>query len=110
MATTSDAATNTNYDVIFDNALKAYRKKTGKDLASDPLSSRLETCDSPDSVLSLLRQQVPGFDQCGSNDERLTSWVNPVVNVLYTFSATIGGAVSLVSPDNFKLIHSRPAL
>jgi hypothetical protein len=105
-----EAASSSEYEPIFDNALKAYKKKTGKDLASDPLLRRLESCNSPDSVLALLRQQIPGFDQSRSSDERLTNWVNPAVNVLYTFSATIGGAVSLVSLDKFKVIHSRPML
>jgi hypothetical protein len=93
-----EAASSSDYEVIFVNALKAYKRKTGRDLASDPLLHRLETCNSPDSVLALLRQQIPGFDQSGSRDERLTNWVNPVVNVLCTFASTISGAVNLVSP------------
>ena len=113
MATVSlsppEAASSSDYEVIFDDALKAYKKKTGKDLASDPLLHRLETCNSPDSVLALLKDQIPAFDQSGSSDERLTKWVSPVVNVLYNFAATIGGAVSLVSLEILD-IHSRPAL
>jgi hypothetical protein len=85
------------YDVVFNNALKPYKKKTGNDLASDPLLHRLETCNSPGSLLALLKDQIPGFDQSGNSDERLTKWVNQVVNVLYNFAATIGGAVSFVS-------------
>jgi hypothetical protein len=92
-----------NYQIIFDNALKVYETKTGKDLKSDPMLRTLETCNSPDAVLALLRRQTPGVDQSGSSDERLTNWVNPVVNVLYNFSATIGGAVGLVSLDKFIL-------
>jgi len=83
-----------DYPVIFEKALKAYEKKTGKDLASDPLLRRLKSCDSSDTVLDVLREQFPGFDQSGS---RLTTWVRPTINVLYTFSSTIGGAVGLVS-------------
>jgi hypothetical protein len=93
------ADSSSNYQVIFDNALKAYKTKTGKDLKSDPLLHRLETCNNPDAVLTLLRQQIPGDGQSGSSDERLTNWLNPVVNVLYNFAQTIGGAVSLVSFD-----------
>lgn len=98
----------TNYQVIFDNALKAYKTKTGKDLKSDPLLRRLETCNSPDAVLVLLRQQIPGVGQSGSSHERLTNWINPVVNVLYNFAETIGGSVSLVSLDKF--LFPRPVL
>ena len=107
------ASSSGHYEVIFDNAMKAYKKKTGKDLASDPLRRRLETCNSPDSVLAMLKDQIPGFHQSGSSDEnheRLTKWVNPVVNVLYNFAATIGGAVSLVSHGIVGDIHSKIAL
>jgi hypothetical protein len=90
-----------NYQVIFDNALKAYKTKTGKDLESDPLLRTLKACKSPDETLSELRQQIPGFDQSEDSDNRLTNWVNPVVNVLYIFSQTIGGAVGLVSLVTF---------
>ena len=99
-----EAASSSDYEVIFDNALKAYKKKTGRDLASDPLLHRLETCNSSDSVLTLLRQQIPGFDGSGSNDERLTKWVNPVVNVLCNFATTISGVVTLVSLGKFIVI------
>jgi hypothetical protein len=98
-----------NYQLIFDNALEAYKKKTGKDLASDPLLARLKSCDSPHAVLALLRDQVPGSDQSGSSStsDRLTKWLDPTVNVLYTFSSTIGGALSLVSLCHFKLIRQK---
>ena len=96
------ADSSSNYQVIFDNALKAYKTKTGKDLKSDPLLHRLETCNSPDAVLTLLRLQIPGAGKSGSSDERLTNWINPVVNVLYNFAETIGGAVSLV---NFNRVY-----
>jgi len=83
-----------NYQLIFDNALETYKKKTGKDLASNPLLRNLESCSSPDAVLDVLRERIPTFDQSRS---RLTTWVKPTINVLYTFSSTIGDAVSLVS-------------
>ena len=87
--------------------MKAYKKKTGKDLASDPLLRRLESCNSPDTVLALLREQIPGFDQSESSSDEVTKWLDPTVNVLFTFSSTIGGAVSLVSLCKFKLFIIR---
>jgi hypothetical protein len=83
-----------NYQAIFDNALETYKKKTGKDLPSDPLLRGLESCNSPDAVLDVLREQIPAFDQPGS---RLTKWIKPTISVLCTFSSSIGDAVSLVS-------------
>ena len=102
------ADSSSNYQVIFDNALKSYKTKTGKDLKSDPLLRSLETCNSPDAVLTLLRQPIPGADQSGSSDERLTNWIDPVVNVLYNFAQTIGGVVSLVNLNKLNL--PEPAL
>jgi hypothetical protein len=96
-----EATPRSKYEVIFDEALKAYEKTTGKDLKSDPLLRTLEACNSPDETLSELRQQIPGFDQSENSDNRLTNWVNPMVHVLYFFAQTIGGAVGLVSLGRF---------
>jgi len=87
-----------NYQLIFDDALKVYKKKTGKDLRSHPLLSKLENCDSPEAVLIALREQIPGFDEAGSSDDKYTKWLDPTVNVLFAFSSTIGAGVSLAYP------------
>jgi hypothetical protein len=98
--TPSATASSSHYHLIFDNALEAYRRKTKKDIRSHPLLAELQTCNSPGAVLTVLREQIPVFDQsrttCGV-DARLTSWLNPTVNVLHTFSAAIGGKIGLVS-------------
>jgi hypothetical protein len=96
-----EAAPRSKYEEIFDEALEAYKKKTGKDLKSDPMLSTLDACKSPNETLSELRRQIPGFDQSENSDNRLTNWVDPVVNVLYIFAQTIGGAVGLV-PVGFR--------
>jgi len=93
-----------NYDIIFDNALKAFKKKTGKDLTSDPLLQRLETCNSPDVVLGALREQIPDSDQPGTRNDRLINWLDPTVNVLLNFSDTISGAVGLAYPPGRIII------
>jgi hypothetical protein len=103
----SKTPSKSNYQLIFDNALATYKKKTGKDIISDPLLRRLESCDSPDTVLAVLREKVPGFEQIGGSNDTSTKWLNPTVNVLYTFSSTIGGAASLVGlrKDHRSLIQ-----
>ena len=105
-----ETSSTSNYQVLFDNALKAYKHKTGKDLPSDPLIRKLESCNSPDAVLELLREQIPGFDQSGSSHDGSMKWLDPTVNVLYAFSSTIGGAVSLVSLSKIEGIHAGLAL
>ena len=98
-ATTSSS----NYQSIFDNAIQAYKKKTNKDLRTHPLLDKLQNCHSPDAILNILYQQIPGFDQsCGTND-KLTKWLDPTVNILCTFSGVIGGGIGLASPKNFRV-------
>ena len=96
-ATSSESSrTSTNFQLIFYTALKAYEKKTKGELLAHPLVSQLQTCDSPASILAVLQAQVDDIDQARKSDDRLTKWLIPTVNVLLTFSATIGGGVSLV--------------
>jgi len=102
----SEALSNSNYQHIFSVALESYRKRTGNDLTSNPLLPRLETCNSPDAVISLLQEQIPGFDQSRSdiNDsERLLNWLNPTVNVIVAFSETISQSVGPVRLRVFRL-------
>jgi hypothetical protein len=89
-----------NYQAIFDSALEVYKKKTKKDLCSHPLFSKLQTCNSPDAVLTLLRDQIPVVDpscSTSTDNDGLTNWLNPTVHVLYTFSEAIGTGINLVS-------------
>jgi len=105
MSQTPTATTSTsNYQVIFDSALEAYKKKTKKDLRSHPLLPKLQTCNSPNAVLAVLREQIPVFDKChSSTSDRLTKWLNSTVNVLYAFSEAIGASVSPVSVRAFEV-------
>jgi hypothetical protein len=89
-----------NYQAIFDSALEGYKRRTKKDLRSHPLFATLEACDSPDTILATLREQISGLDKFGDN--KWSKWLNLTVNVLYNFSATIGGGIGLVSPIQFK--------
>ena len=94
-ATTSESSSS-SFQLIINNALKAYEKRTKKDLLAHPLASQLQACDSPGDILSVLQQQVQGVGQSQSADERWTKWLVPTVNVLFAFSATLGSGVGLV--------------
>jgi hypothetical protein len=91
-------STSTNFETIFTAALEAYKKRTKKDIASHPLATQLQSCDSPSTIIAVLRTQVQVFDQSQSADERWTKWLDPTVNVLCAFSATLGNGVGLVIP------------
>jgi hypothetical protein len=92
------STSSSNFQVIFNNALKAYERRTKKDLLAHPLAAQLQACDSHSSILIVLQQQVQELNQSQSSDERLTKWLDPTVKVLYTFSETLREGVSLVCP------------
>ena len=106
-----------NFDSTFNAALDAYKRQTKNDLASHPLLSRLQFCDSPEDILTILREQIPSFAdsqspyQSQSGDDGLSKWLVPTVNVLYAFSATLSegvGVVSIISRSYSELgaLHS----
>ena len=97
--TPTKTAASSNFQAIFQAALKSYQKQTKKDLIAHPLASQLQDCDSTNAIFAILQDQIREFDKSHSGDERLTKWLGPTVIVLNAFSATISGGVSLVSLD-----------
>jgi hypothetical protein len=90
------AASSHNFQLIFNNALKAYERRTNNDLLAHPLAAQLQACNSPSAVLLVLQQQLQELNQSRTSDERLTKWLDPTVNVLYAFSGALGEGVGLV--------------
>jgi hypothetical protein len=107
MSSTSSASTSrSNLDSIFNSALQAYKKKTGNDITSHPLANELQSCDSPNAILTVLRRQIPSLDNSQSDHEGFTKYLMPAVNVLYAFSAVLGegvGLVCIVTPSLLKI-------
>ena len=91
------ASSSSNFQLIFNNALKAYEKRTKKDLLAHPLAAELQDCNSPTKILAVLHQQGQGLDQSPSSDDRWTKWLDPTVNALYVLSETLGEGITLVS-------------
>jgi hypothetical protein len=86
----SASTTHSNFVSVFNAALETYKHKTKNDLVSHPLLPTLQSCNSPEAILTVLREQIPAFGPSRNGDDRLTKWVNPTVNVLYSFSTTLG--------------------
>lgn len=84
-----------SFKVILEAALDSYNKKTKQNLQAHALLTQLASCDSPTTILNLLRGQVNP-----DADEGLKKWLNPTINVLYAFSVTLGGGVGLVNITN----------
>jgi hypothetical protein len=85
------------FEAIFKDALKAYAKKTKQDLTTHPLTTQLQECDSPGAIVTIIQDQIDQFRQSQAGDERLQKWLNPTINVLYAFSATLGQGIGLVN-------------
>jgi hypothetical protein len=92
-ATPEDA----NFRSIFDDAVKAYNEKTKRNITEDPLLAELGSCRSANDILIALHRRDQDLSASRSGAESLTKWLTPTINVLYAFSATIGGGVGLVS-------------
>ena len=90
------SSSSSNFQSIFDASLQAYENKTKNKLLDHPLVAQLQSCKSPNAVLLVLQDLAQQFDQRRTTDKRLNNWLNPIVNVLYTFSATLGEGVGMV--------------
>ena len=101
-AVPSTSTSHSNLASIFNVAFEKYKRKTKQDLANHPLFPQLQSCRSPEAILTVLREQIPEFSQSQNSDDPLTKWVTPTVNVLYSFSAVLGGVVGLV---NITIFH-----
>jgi hypothetical protein len=92
-----------DFRTMFVAALEKYREKTKTDLLTHPLASQLQSCNSSSDILAVLHDKVNEFEQSKSHNEKLSSWLNPTINVLYAFSAILGQGVGLVS-TKFQLV------
>jgi hypothetical protein len=95
IATTATTSSSSNFQLIFNNALEAYQKRTKTNLL--PLDAELENRNSPSEILAVLHRQVQGLDQSLSSDDRYTKWLEPTVNALCMLSDILSDHVSLVS-------------
>lgn len=101
----SSSSSNSNvsfsqFQDLFDAALRKYGQKTGTDLATDPLITALENCNSLDAVLEILQYQADTFDQFrdGGWMVQLMRRLEPTVDILLRLSTSgiFGHAVGLV--------------
>jgi hypothetical protein len=99
MSTTGQTASPSRTDdfkAIFQTATREYERVMGKPLDMHPFSKQLDSCDSPEAVSNVLRTQAQAFSKFREGDEKLRAWLDLTVNLLFTFSATLGEAIGLV--------------
>ncbi|KAN0141883.1 hypothetical protein V8E53_000345 [Lactarius tabidus] len=87
-----------NFNSILDAALNEYQKKTGRGLLEHPLAEQVKRCDSIGAISAILQGQAKEFQQFRDGDQRLMKWINPIVDVISTFSETLGGVTSIAFP------------
>jgi len=93
-----------NFTAIFDAAAQEYKTLTKKDLTAHPFAAAIEDHNSPDSILNVFRNQARAFDAFRKGDDKLMTLLTPIVNVLFTFSETLGEGVGLVSLHSVQYI------
>jgi hypothetical protein len=86
-----------NFKAIFQAALNEYQTVTGTSLDTHPFATQLDSCDTPEAISNILRTQVQAFGKSPKSYEKLMAWLDPTVNILFTFSATLGEGIGLVS-------------
>jgi len=99
---TTDIST-TNFTAIFDAASDEYKTLTKQDLGTHPFAAAFENSNSPDSVMNVFRKQAQAFDKFRKGDDKLITWLTPIVNILFTFSGTFGKGLGLVSIQSFMI-------
>ena len=87
------ADTNLVFTLI--STLRSYKDKALKDLAFYPLFTSFQRCDSPEAVVTILREQIPVFSQSRNDDDGFLKWAFPTVNVLCSFQGSFYAAFDL---------------
>jgi hypothetical protein len=95
---TAGASTSANnFAAIFHAASVEYQRVTGKHLDTHPFAAQLDACNSPTAVSDLLRTQVQALNKFRKGDEKLMAWLDPIIHILFTFSATLGEGIGPAS-------------
>ncbi|KAH9040412.1 hypothetical protein EDB85DRAFT_1886932 [Lactarius pseudohatsudake] len=84
------------FEPILVGALSEYKEITGNDLLDDWLAKELQSCESVEAVLDIIRGQAEAFDKFRNGSKKLMKWIDSSVHVLYTISATLGDGVGVV--------------
>ena len=84
-----------NFQSIFNAALTEYSEHTGVDLSQYPFE-KLRTCQSADDILKLFQEKAEDFKEYRNGNRKLINCLEPVVQVLHTFSGVLGDVAGLV--------------
>jgi hypothetical protein len=95
--TAGPSRSNDNFAAIFQAALNEYENVTRKPLRTHPFATQLDSCDSPQAISNLFQSQSQAFNKFHKGDETFMTYLGPTVDILFTFSETLGEGIGLVS-------------
>ncbi|KAH9044071.1 hypothetical protein EDB83DRAFT_2523694 [Lactarius deliciosus] len=96
----STSMSSSNFQSIFNAALKVYKKKTKKDLLAHPLTAQLQSCNSPADILLVLQDKVKELDQSRTMSPR------PVRKIIPSAKLTADNAGNLELTSHCMAIAS----
>jgi len=87
-----------SFQSLFTAAVQDYADQTGTTLDDHPLTKLLESCDSVDSISSVLQQHARRFSEFRGDDGKIMKSLKRAVNVLYMLSTSsvLGASIGLV--------------
>ena len=91
-------SSSSTFQVLFDSALQDYKDKTGNTLTDHPIVKQLETCESVNSITTILQEQARIFGVFRENDGKLMKALNSSVDVLCapSISSALNGSIGVV--------------
>jgi fungal STAND N-terminal Goodbye domain len=89
---------------LLEDALNEFENRAGTNLIQHQIIDRLKDCESPDSVINVLREQAQAFRNFRGEDGKLMVWLKRTVNVLHTLSTSdvLSEGIGLVRVDSIN--------
>ncbi|KAH9176596.1 hypothetical protein EDB89DRAFT_78705 [Lactarius sanguifluus] len=91
---------NIRFRSLFETALQEYEKKAGTILLDNPITVKLQNCNSAEAINDVLQEQAQTFQKFRGNDGKFAKWLKRTVHVLHTLSTSsaLGEGVGLPFP------------
>ena len=88
----ADQSGSTGFLPLYKSALQAYEKNAGITLAEHPLALQIQSCDSVESIASILQSQAQALGEFQGSD-RVMKTIKSTVSILTRLSSTASLAV-----------------
>jgi hypothetical protein len=94
----TDRLQSSHFRELFERALQDYENQTGTKLAIHPLAEQIQSCNSVDSILSILQQQAQAFTEFRGSNGRIMKSLECAVSAIYALSSstTLSDVTSMV--------------